>query len=268
MLPSLERSSLRDPYGVPRIHLLEVRHRTAPEHNLAWILVEVIEERVTIEGRAHDATLRLQCQPVSPTYPPPAGAFTFVARYWQHMSAIKLTGTSLDGGAVFVDPGELRGHRVGTYLMDLIVNWARQWPEATVQPIKLLADQGRGAAGARRNRFYEQFGLRFAYTSNEKLAGESLPMPAGDLVQCRSWEQNIRIHEVPTLLAHQFATENASNEEIRQLRNVQSDLMNERKQAEARPFIWLYHQRRPLIDGCAIAALVALVAWKPLAAMF
>lgn len=40
---------------------------------------------------------------------------------------------SLVGGELFLDPDELRGQRIGTYLMNEIVTWAQQWPEAPVR---------------------------------------------------------------------------------------------------------------------------------------
>lgn len=238
MLPSLERSYPRDNYSVPRIHLLEVRKRTAPDQGLAWILVEIEDHRIDSKGVTHEATLRLKCQPVSPTYPHPYKSFEFTARYWKMFNIVKLTGLDIGGGAVFVDPDELCGHRIGTYLMDYIVHWARQWPEATVEPIKLKADQGMGEAGLRRNRFYEQFGLRFDYTSSAKLAGKSVPMPAGELVESRAWEQNITVHELPTVLERQFAKAKQAEEELSDMKRREKIMAAELTSAYLKPLRW------------------------------
>lgn len=263
MLPSLERSYPRDNYSVPRIHLLEVRRRTAPESNLAWIIVEIEEECISSKGVAHEASLRLKCQPVSPTYPPPYSSFTFTARYWQMFNAVKLTGLDLGGGAVFVDPGELRGHRIGTYLMDYIVHWARQWPEAIVEPIKLQAEQGKGEAGLRRNLFYEQFGLRFDFTTDEKLAGKSIPMPAGELVECRTWEQNITVHELPTVLARLFSTAKETDDELSYMEKCVRDQARELQSAELKPFMWALRKGwRSLANIAGVALIAAFAYWQ------
>lgn len=262
MLPSLERSYPRGNYSVPRIHLLEVRQRTAPDQGLAWILVEIEEKRGDIEGVTHDAALRLKCQPVSPTYPHPYKSFEFAAGYWKMFNIVKLTGLDIGGGAVFVDPDELCGHRIGTYLMDFIVHWARQWPEATVEPIKLQADQGKGEAGLRRNRFYEQFGLRFDYTSSEKLAGKSVPMPAGELVQSRAWEQNITVHELPSVLERQFAEAKEAMEELRYLKKHSGELGAELRSAYLKPFRWALRQGRGSLFRVGFLALIAAIACR------
>lgn len=262
MLPSLERSYPRDNYSVPRIHLLEVRQRTAPDQGLAWILVEIEETRSESKGVTHEAKLRLKCQPVSPTYPDPYKGFEFSARYWKMFNIIKLTGTDIGGGAVFINPDELYGHRIGTYLIDYIVHWAREWPEATVEPIKLQADQGKGEAGVRRNRFYEQFGLRFDYTSSEKLAGKSVPMPAGELVQCRAWEQNITVHEIPAVLSRQFAEVKEATEELRYLKKRLRELAAELQGAYLRPFRWALRQGWRSLFSVGCLALSAVIAYR------
>ncbi|WP_049797977.1 MULTISPECIES: GNAT family N-acetyltransferase [Achromobacter] len=178
-------------------------------------------------------------------------------------NAVKLTGLDLGGGAVFVDPGELRGHRIGTYLMDYVVHWARQWPDAIVESIKLQADQGKGEAGLRRNRFYEQFGLRFDYTTEERLAGMSIPMPAGELVECRAWEQNITVHELPTVLARQFSTARETEDELSYLNKTVQDQARELQIAQLKPFRWALRQGwQSLVIPGVITLMAAIAYWQ------
>jgi GNAT superfamily N-acetyltransferase len=264
MLSYLERTYPRNDCDAPRIHVLEVRDRTQPERLVAWILVEIVDEEQSDGGVIIEATRRLKCRPVWPEFPPPYASFSFVAKYWSSLNVVKLTGADLTGGGVFVDPDYLQGHRVGTYLMDMIVSWTRQWPGASVQPIQLLADMGEGEAGIRRNRFYEQFGIRFAYTSERKLAGASLPMLAGELVQCSSWKKNIQIHELPALLVRNFAEAKSRSDEIQDLVRVRKDLVKEITRAEKAPFRWAVRQRQHAIFSWSIAALVVLLLGKQL----
>ena len=62
--------------------------------------------------------------------------------------------------------------RLGIYLMNEIVGWAKQWPDTPVREVTLLAsDAGDPQNRLRRNRFYEGFGLEFDFTDKDKSAG-------------------------------------------------------------------------------------------------
>ena len=102
---------------------------------------------------------------------------------------------SLTGGAVFLDPNALQGHGLGTYLMNEIIKWAKQWPEADVDSIELIADQASKENKTRRNRFYEQFGIEFVYSSEDKAAGISIPMKVKQLKE-KSHIENIEEYKV------------------------------------------------------------------------
>lgn len=52
--------------------------------------------------------------------------------------------------------------------MNEIVEWVQHWPEESVDGIKLLARQAKDDNKARRNWFYEQFGLVFDYIDPEQ----------------------------------------------------------------------------------------------------
>ena len=82
--------------------------------------------------------------------------------------------------------------------MNEIVQWAKQWPEAQVIPIKLLEAQAlTEAEKIRRNKFYENFGIQFEYDDPPKnKSGKSRPMLAGALKTNFSWQQNISVHSV------------------------------------------------------------------------
>lgn len=65
-------------------------------------------------------------------------------------------------------PEELQGRRIGTWVMDEIVSWAKQWPDALIEPIKLSKQQATDDNKLRRNRFYNQFGFQFDLETEEE----------------------------------------------------------------------------------------------------
>jgi hypothetical protein len=109
---------------------------------------------------------------------------------------VSLISADLSPGFVSLDLEGLKGLRIGTYLLNEIVCWAKQWPDATVDPLLLSVQQATPDNRDRRNRFYERFGVRFVYRTEDRFAGESLPMTAADLIPVESWKQNIRVDGV------------------------------------------------------------------------
>ncbi|ENY6785113.1 hypothetical protein ACF1CY_002577 [Providencia rettgeri] len=78
-----------------------------------------------------------------------------------------------------------RGIRIGSLLMSCVIEWARQWPNAAVIPIGLSdidATNNMSENKNRRNRFYEQFGIKFEYKDANKTSGRSKNMFVSDLV--------------------------------------------------------------------------------------
>lgn len=65
----------------------------------------------------------------------------------------------LSNGLIVLPLDELKGRRIGTYLLKEIVDWAMQWPEADLYPVSLNADHATPDNMPRRNRLYIQFGI-------------------------------------------------------------------------------------------------------------
>jgi hypothetical protein len=95
------------------------------------------------------------------------------------------------GGSLRIEPVRLRGHRIGTFLMNEIVIWGRQWPRAAVNPIRLFDADADDDNRDRRNRFYERFGFTFEYDDKDGTTGRSREMPASKLIPVWSWTENI-----------------------------------------------------------------------------
>ena len=188
-LPSFDNGWREGQSVKPRILVLEIKDKDRPDDKakaLGWVLVEREEtyRRDPRDGTIYEASIRLSYQRITAKFSHrDGGKGRFDGSYSRNFNAVSLTSTSMSKGAVFLDLPGLDGQRIGTYLMNEIFQWVQQWPEATVNGIELLAGQGHGDNKARRNWFYEQFGLVFDYTDPEHREGRSRPMLAGALVK-------------------------------------------------------------------------------------
>ncbi|MFA6230901.1 MAG: hypothetical protein WC617_12145 [Rhodanobacter sp.] len=185
----------------PEIQLLEIRALDAHDERepCAWVFVRREEKYTYRQGTkdVEEASITVSYQSVAlhAGFRTRTGG-TFVASYSRWGNRISLTGLSPHGRGGIMVAGGLRGMRLGTYLFNAIVGWAKQWPLAVVNSIKLSEVDADPDNRLRRNRFYEQFGLVFDYTDAQCRGGKSRTMPASDLQQVRTWEQNITVHAV------------------------------------------------------------------------
>lgn len=176
--------------------MLEVRGREGPDGPpIAWVFVEREETSKSYEGVVYEASIRLNFEIIQPTHSfREGGKGYFTGSYSKSYGGqpyVSLTSGVMQSGAVFLDLPGLEGNRIGTYLMNQIVLWTKQWPDASVNPIKLISSQARGENKQRRNRFYEQFGIEFDYSSSAQEEGVSRVMLAASLVEVDAWKANI-----------------------------------------------------------------------------
>jgi hypothetical protein len=115
-------------------------------------------------------------------------------------SHLSITAEDIYGGNVMIQTTALRGHRIGTHLMNEIVEWAMQWPDASVMPIMLAAIDAGPDNRERRNKFYENFGITFPPCEASLIEGRSLPMLAAQLTPHRTWEENIIVKDIPSYI--------------------------------------------------------------------
>lgn len=163
---------------------------------------------------------------------------SFSGSYCSVSQSISLTSLNLLGGAVFLDPPHIQGHRIGTYLMNEIVAWAKQWPQARVNSITLNASQADKDNKLRRNRFYEQFNLTFDYIDDRREAGSSLTILAVELTTVTSWEANIREWPVHHFIGHLLLHRRQIELNQLTLRRAFDDLLAEVQHAEKSPLWW------------------------------
>ncbi|HBP6730950.1 TPA: hypothetical protein L6B36_28995 [Pseudomonas aeruginosa] len=263
-LPSFD-NSWRDSQSVkPRILVLEVKDKERPEAEaLGWVLVEREEtyRRDPRDGTIYEASIRLSYQRITAKFSHrDGGKGRFDGSYSRNFNSVSLTSPSMSKGAVFLDLPGLDGQRIGTYLMNEIVQWVQQWPEATVNSIELLAGQAHGDNKARRNWFYEQFGLVFDYTDPEHREGRSRPMQAGALATVETWKQNIVEHRMLDYLAAVLYAEERATSELQARERACTQLIAEQKKAEARPLRWALRQLYYRYASTVFAGLVLTIA--------
>lgn len=253
----------------PRILVLEVRDKDRPQDGaLGWVLVEREEtyRHDPSDGTVYEASIRLSYQRITAKFSHrDGGEGWFDGSYSRSFNSVSLTSPSMSKGAVFLDLPGLDGQRIGTYLMNEIVHWVKQWPGATVNSIELVAGQGRGENKVRRNWFYEQFGLVFDYTDPEHREGQSRPMQAGTLVKIETWKQNIIEHRMLDYLAAVLYAEERATSELQARDRACAQLIAEQKLAEARPLRWalrrLYFRYASTVFAGFVLAVVVGMAW-------
>ena len=272
-LPSFDNGWREGQSVKPRILVLEIKDKDRPDDKaLGWVLVEREEtyRRDPRDGTIYEASIRLSYQRITAKFSHrDGGKGRFDGSYSRNFNAVSLTSTSMSKGAVFLDLPGLDGQRIGTYLMNEIVQWVQQWPETTVNSIELLAGQAHGDNKARRNWSYEQFGLVFDYTDPEHREGRSRPMLAGALVKVETWKQNITEHRMLDYLAAVLYAEERATSELQARDRACAQLIAEQRRAEARPVRWalrrLYiHYASTVLAGLVLTALVGM-AWIKMA---
>jgi GNAT superfamily N-acetyltransferase len=252
----------------PRVCVLEVRDRIKPDGEpIARLFVQRQESyrRDDRGGQMYKASILLSYQTIEPKHSIRSRVSGSFCGSYSRGFRDGESSVSLVGGALFFDPAELRGQRIGTYLMNEIVTWAQQWPEATVKPVELLPGQAEEENRARRNRFYERFGLVFVYRDPDHLAGVSKPMPVKELTRVTSWEANIRERDPRECLAELlYERERMAMEASRRdaaIKNLSATLQEARNHPVRWAALRLWWQWSPIILKCALLLAFGACAW-------
>lgn len=265
-LPAFDKAWREKQRIKPHICILEVRDQNAPDGKPITRLFVQREEHYQRddEGQIYEASIRLSYETIEPKYslrPRASGSFdgSFSRGFYEGHGSV-----SLVNSALFFDPPDLRGQRIGSYLMNEIVTWTQQWPEATVRPIKLLSGQAEDENRTRRNRFYERFGLVFKYQDSEQREGVSKPMPVKSLTYVTSWEANIGEHDPYEYLAELLYERERMMMDASQLAWVNQSLNQTLEEARNHPVRWAtrrlwWRLAQPLLKGALLLALGTLV---------
>jgi hypothetical protein len=234
----------------PKILVLEVRHRDQPEGDpIMWLLTESQEQfKHDTDGNMSHASICIFWAQIKAKQSYPKGAKgNFSGSYCKYANVVSLTSTSTSlSCSGYVGAGDADGggdlpvgHRIGTYLMNEIVQWVQRWPEATVNTVTLLSSDALGNNKERRIKFYEQFGLTFNYNDPERKEGKSRPMLAGELSQVSTWGQNITELNMFDYLGEVLYSEERASTELAFRDRACKELIAGQRQAEAKPVRWL-----------------------------
>ena len=269
-LPSFCGNWRNEKHIKARIYVLEVRDRKKPDDApIAWILLERQEthRRDDRDGSMHEASIRIYYERMGPKYSHflESGCFSgSYSRGYVDTPSVSITSGSTEEGAVFLDLQGLEGQRIGTYLMNEIVTWAKQWPQAAVRPVHLMAGQAHDENKARRNRFWRQFGLEFDYTDPDHRAGISQPMTAKALNVTTKWQENLRELSFSDYLETVLYEKEHLALEVAQLKRATENLSSSLKHIQNHPWRWAlrrlwWRYAHRLISSCILASAAAAI---------
>ncbi len=262
-----------------RVQVLEVFDRKARDKTGRPVAVLIVEReeayrRDEANGPIVEASIRLAYRRVpelGDCHLDARGTFDAGYRMTPEKPRVSLTSSNSTTvacgghGAVFVNPDDLCGLRVGTYLMNEVVIWARQWPDAEVNAIKLQADMASTSNKDRRNRFYEQFNIQFDYVEIGRESGLSRPMLASELTPVDAWKQNINEIEVLPYIGRLIDDELAATSELQFRDRAVGDLHAELRMAKSRPVRWalgqLFSRHGERLAVWAVVVVFGLLTW-------
>jgi GNAT superfamily N-acetyltransferase len=251
-LPSITLPYTKDKSATPRIYVIQVYpaeintdSNADPGDPIASIIVERTEEIEYLDDRKtiSSARIRLSYELISTRQNYPGGEFcgSYSVSYGGN-ERVSITSPSLSTGAVFMDLPGLKGHRIGTYLMDQIVAWVKNWPNANLCSIGLSVGQADEENRERRNRFYEQFGIVFDYTDESERTGISRPMTAWQLVRSDRWMSRIKVINLRDYISLQLASIEMQNSEMEREQRVKNHYMKDYEEACKAPVKFLFKQ--------------------------
>ncbi len=252
----------------PRIMVLEVKDPKPPYKEVhGWLIVER-EEKQEFNGKEiFAASIQLYYQRILPnTHQWDGGKEVFSGAYSRLRNAVSITSSSMIAGDVRLGISELYGHRIGTYLMNEIVHWVKQWPDAKLKTVRLVEGDGYGDNKKRRNWLYEQFGIEFDFSDTEQKAGYSLPMLAGGLNEVNTWKQNITEHHMEEFIARLLSDKIALKAENKILQDSSNNnwWKNEYNKAYQRPLRWALKIFLGRHIGHILIAIIGLLAMQGL----
>jgi GNAT superfamily N-acetyltransferase len=247
----------------PKIIVLEVCPRLDPiKDPIAWVMVERKEvfKRGKDNGILYEASICLTYRRiVSSSSKGKEGKGSFEGSYSENSDMVSLSSPSISqSGAVFFDLPDLKGQRIGTYLMNEIVQWVQRWPSAKVRSIELLDGQAEDDNKKRRKLFYEQFGLKFKYTDQSEKEGISEDIPVGELHTTETWKDNIKEIELPDFLSKLLDEKESLSTELERIQKSRDCWKSKYENAEKSPVIWAIKQ---LFDHCAPAIGLLFIAF-------
>ena len=249
----------------PKVYLIEVNPRSKAISETIYLLIEREEFIQYSDSQEIDsASIRISYQWALPVGSRHAfGYAPFVASYSRSRNRVSLTSEIVGRGAVFLDPDDLRGRGIGSYLMNEIVGWAKQWPAAHVNEIELLEDNDE-VNRLRRNRFYQQFGIEFEWKgAPENSEAIAKPMLTDALSQIESWKTYIREHDIDNFIGDMIYERKDAKLIIK---NLSENLKEHHDNLSQRPIVtmmsWVWSKYWPRILSSVFVLLIIVAVLK------
>lgn len=254
----------------PSLQLLEVREPgVGHDERAVWLAVHRHAwQRSEPEGvQEAGITLMMERCDVARGEPGFGDTAEFCGYYDGRQQRVSITGRHLDAGAVDLPKG-LRGLHLGSYAMSEVARWAKQWSDATVEPIFVSDGDAYPENHARRNRLYAQLGLQFAFEDPDGIQGRSLPMPTSQLCVPDSWTAFVTEHPMLKTFAEHVQAVADLKREQRWSRATVDGFVQRQRWADEHPLraclgrLWVLHRMRTYL--LFIAGLFALALWRAL----
>lgn len=272
----IEKNNIAQKSESVKSYVLEIRDKSNPDGSpIAWLFVEREEEYRCDErdGSVNEAAIKLRYRRLEPKrYNQELKYRSFLGGYRRGFNghpAVSITSQLLSRGAVFLDLPGLEGQRIGTYLMNEIVLWAMQWPEAEVCKVELFEGQADNINKDRRNRFWEQFGLQFNYRDLEKREGISKAMKAGSLTPVETWKENIRVLNVQDFINDIISENEKLNIELTNRNRAYMGLSEWNNNIEKYPIRWglrrMWWRYQERLINLSFLILIILAFWTAIA---
>ena len=227
-------------FGMPPVYVLKVLRRAT--YSTQEMLFVVHREEVVTNfpcGTLKRRVLRFRYREIGLSQPFGHDGGAFEAYYEPSFSGRTCDDRiSLTGGSVMIPHLKHRGIHLGTYFMNQVVAWARQWPDVMVKSILISPGDGYEENRERRNRFYEQFGLVFNYSDAGHCGGSSVSIPAGLLNLTRTWRDNITEYRLEDYLGELLRERDQLTLDLQNARDSAAMWMRDFKYAQARPLVW------------------------------
>lgn len=172
----------------PTLEILHIYERDNPDKYWKSFLIETIYKNKNI-GNEHNDLITLYFRCVGEKQAPELSFRAIHTILKNDNNVIVLETISLTCGSLGIWHKYYKGNRLGRWLFNEIVTWAKQWPNADVNSIKLGPTDATEDNLKRRNKMYSGAGLKFDYDDNENRTGRSREMKASKLIVLSSWKK-------------------------------------------------------------------------------
>ena len=188
----------------PRLEVLHIYERTKPDQYWKTVLVETVYETKQISNVIFKDKIKIFFR-FSGTEQKSELCFKAIHSILKDRHNVIISETiSLTGGQLGIWDDTYRGNRLGRWLFNEIVSWAKQWPNADVNSIGLGPADATEDNLERRNKMYIEAGLDFGDDGNVIHVGRSREMKASKLVVLSSWKKenggNIVIQDIDSYM--------------------------------------------------------------------